>query len=50
MTISIGKRPSADQKHPSFDQQKTITQQKIRRMLPICPAKHQNYIKECPGA
>jgi len=39
-----------NQKHPSFDQQKTIPKKKIRQMLAISPAKQQNYIKECPGA
>jgi len=49
-TISTPKLPSVDQKHPFFDQQKTITQQKTRPFLPISQAKQQNNIKDCPGA
>ena len=50
ITISIGKHPSADQNHPFPDSKKPCPKEKIRRMLAICPAKQQNYIKECPGA
>jgi len=50
ITISIGKHPSADQNHPFPDSKKPYPKEKIRRILPICPAKPQNYIKDCPGA
>ncbi|ABN06864.1 hypothetical protein Mlab_0692 [Methanocorpusculum labreanum Z] len=49
-TISIGKYPSAKQKHPFADSKIPYPRQKIRRMLAILPAKPQNYIKEYPGA